>query len=770
MILEAPIEEELKKSYLEYAMSVIVSRALPDVRDGLKPVHRRILYSMYESGLWSDKPYKKSARVVGDVLGKYHPHGDAAVYDALVRMAQDFVMNYPLVDGQGNFGSVDGDPPAAMRYTEVRLSKIAEEMLEDLDKETVDFRPNFDNTLKEPTVLPAKFPNLIVNGTTGIAVGMATNIPPHNLNEIIDAILELLRNPELNDERLFEIIKGPDFPTGGIIYGTENIKKAYRTGKASITVRAKVSIEEDGKKKRIVITEIPYQTNKAKIVKDIATLVKEKKITKVTDIRDESDREGIRVVVELRHDADVDFILKYLYKHTDLQTTFGIQMLALVDGVPRLLSLKEILQEYIKHRKEIVTRRTQYLLKQAREREHILFGLLIALNDIDNVIAIIKKSKDKQEAAQKLMKKYDLTEIQANAILSMQLHRLTSLEQEKLKSERKELLAKIKEYEKILGSEEELLSVIERELIELKEKYGKPRKTQIKEKEVEIEAEELIPEQEIVVVVSKDHIYQISRENYEMRVKRGQLEGLFKGLRVKNVIYTNTKEKIYFITNKGKLWWEYGYNIPELDKNRGAYIKSLFRLSKGEEIVNVLTMKDGFLILVTKQGYVKKINVAEIKDLKKGTSIMQVKNDEVVDAIINGKEVMIFTKNGMSIRFTTEDIRESKRGSGGVLGIKLKENDEVIKLEIPKKYVITITEHGYVKCTEVSEYPVQNRGGVGVINIKTEKTGSVKHVLCSDTNEVLVIYKTKIQKEELQPVSRNSLGKKHENILSVIGI
>jgi DNA gyrase subunit A len=739
MELLREISQELKSSYLDYAMSVIVGRALPDVRDGLKPVQRRILYAMYEMGLTSNKPYRKCARIVGDVLGKYHPHGDAAVYDALVRMAQVFAMRYPLVDGHGNFGSIDGDSPAAMRYTEARLAKITEEMLADIDKETVDFVPNFDATLKEPSVLPAKIPNLLVNGSSGIAVGMATNIPPHNLSEVCDAIIAYIKNPDITVRELMKYVKGPDFPTGGIIVGKSGIIQAYETGKGKITVRGKVEIEDNA----IIIKEVPYMVNKARLVEKIAELIKDGKLDEAKTVRDESDREGIRVVIELRGDAHT--ALKKLYMFTNLQTTFGIINLALVDGEPRILNLKELIAEYVSHRREVVRRRTQYELRKAEERLQIVEGLKKAVEDIDNVVQLIKSSASPQEAKSRLIERYELSEVQADAILQMRLQKLTSIEIEALNKEYEDLVAKIAEYKEILSSPQRIDEIIISEVEEIKKKYGDERRTDIVADEEEITAEELVAVEENLIVVTKSgFIKRMDIDTFKVQNRGGV--GIV-GSRDEPSIVTvcNTHHKLLIFTDAGKAYWINAYEIPKQDRlGKGVSIRKFVGIASEEKIISVLSIEnfDGEVLIVTEDGHVKRTKLSEFENAKRAGIIAS--SGKIVHArICDGREVVIATRNGYAVRFRVDDVPEYGRSAKGVKGITLRDGDEVAWVTVVRGEgdLLTLTENGIGKRTPVSEYRLVGRGSMGVINIKlTQKTGNVVYVEYVEGDEDLLTF------------------------------
>ncbi|MBI5027221.1 MAG: DNA gyrase subunit A [Nitrospirae bacterium] len=749
------IEEEMKVSYLDYAMSVIVGRALPDVRDGLKPVQRRILYAMLREGLLPGKKYSKCAGVVGEVLKKYHPHGDTAVYDALVRLAQDFNMRYVLVDGQGNFGSIDGDPPAAYRYTEARLTKLAEEMLADIDKETVDFTPNFDETTEEPAVLPSRVPNLIINGSSGIAVGMATNIPPHNLGEVIDAVIRLVDNSEVSIQELMETIKGPDFPTGGIIYGTQGIVAAYTHGRGLIKVRAKAKIEREVKSESIIITELPYQVNKARLIEKIAELIREKKIEGVSDLRDESDRDGIRVVLELKRGEMAQVILNQLYKHTQMESTFGVIMLALVSGQPRILNLKRLLGYFLQHRREVVIRRTRFELRKAEEKAHILEGLRIALDHLDEIIALIRASKSPDEAKQGLMSNYSLSEIQAQAILDMKLQRLTGLEREKIIKDYEDTLKDIERLRAILGSDALVNSIVKQELLDIKEKYSDPRRTEILEETKEISIEDLITEEEMVITVSHEgYIKRNPLSQYRSQRRGGK--GLI-GMETKEEDFVeqlfigSTHDHMLFFSNRGRLYWLKTYQIPEAGRAaRGKALVNLLALQEGERITTALPVRDfkeGFLCMFTKNGTVKKTALKEYSNPReKGIIAITLEQDDELIAVrkTDGKsDLIIGTRNGLSIRFNEEDVRSTGRSAKGVIGIRLVKGDEVFSAEVPeeKTTLLTVTEKGYGKRSKIEDYPVQGRGGKGVISIKlTSKGGKVVGLMqVRDEDEVVMI-------------------------------
>ena len=758
-IIERDIEAEMKTAYIDYAMSVIVSRALPDVRDGLKPVHRRILYTMYEDGLTSDKPYRKSATTVGDVLGRYHPHGDASVYDAMVRMAQTFSLRYPLVDGHGNFGSIDGDGAAAYRYTEARMSKIAETMLTDIEKNTVKFIPNFDDRLQEPAVLPAKIPALLVNGSSGIAVGMATNIPPHNLTEVINGIIKIIDEDEVTDEQLMQIIKGPDFPTGGVILGREAIKQAYTTGRGKITVRAEAEIEESSNgKQKIIVTSLPYQVNKAKLIENIANLVKEKRIEGIAELRDESDRENaVRIHIGLKKDANARVVLNQLYKNTQMQDTFGIIMLALVDGEPKVLTLRQCLDHYIDHRKHVILRRTQFDLDKALARAHILEGLKIALDNIDEVINIIRSSYD--DAKEKLMQRFGLSEIQAQAILDMRLKTLSGLQREKIEDEYNELMKLIAHLREILGSEKLVFQVIKEELIEVKEKYGDERLTKIVAAEGELNEEDLIKEEQMVVAFTHfGYIKRMPIDTYKSQRRGGKgITGISTREEdfVKQIFTTSTHDTVLFFSNKGKLYRLRGYEIPEAGRTaKGTAIVNLLSLDAGEKIsaiIPISNFEDGkYLLMATRNGLIKKTALQEYNSTRKtGLLAITLKDDdELIDVRLTDGEdnVVLVTSKGMCITFDEKDVRPVGRSAQGVLGIRLDEDDFVIGMESiladnKKATLLAITENGFGKRTELDEYRVQNRGGKGVITYKiTPKTGNIVGIrLTNEDDEAMLI-------------------------------
>ncbi len=757
-IIQRDIEEEMKTAYIDYAMSVIVSRALPDVRDGLKPVHRRILYTMHEDGLTPDKPYRKSATTVGDVLGRYHPHGDASVYDAMVRMAQDFSLRYPLIDGHGNFGSIDGDGAAAYRYTEARMAKISELMLADIEKNTVDFMPNFDDRLQEPVVLPSRIPTLIVNGSSGIAVGMATNIPPHNLSEVIDGIIKMIDEDEITDEDLMTVIKGPDFPTEGLILGREGIKQAYTTGRGKITVRAETEIEEmSGNKQRIIVNSLPYQVNKAKLIETIATYVRDKRIEGISELRDESDREHrVRIVIELKRDANPQVVLNQLYKNTQMQDTFGIIMLALVDGQPKILTLKECLRYYIEHRKEVILRRTQFELDKALARAHILEGLKIALDNIDEVINIIRNSYD--DAKERLMERFGLSEIQAQSILDMRLKTLSGLQREKIEEEYKQLMELIAHLRAILGSEKLVFDIIKEELLEVKQKYGDERKTKIVAAEGEIDLEDLIKEEECVVALTHfGYIKRMPIDTYKSQKRGGKgITGIATREEdfVKEIFTASTHDTILFFSNKGKLYRLRGYEIPEAGRTaRGTAIVNLLSLDAGEKVSAVIPLKNfaegKYLLMATKNGLIKKTSLIEYNSARKtGLLAITLKDeDELIDVRLTDGEdnIVLVTQKGMSITFDEKDVRPMGRTAQGVIGIRLDDEDRVIGMESiivgSNATLLAITENGFGKRTELEEYRVQNRGGKGVITYKiTPKTGNIVGIrIATGEEDVMLI-------------------------------
>ena len=752
------ITTEIKTSFLSYAMSVIVSRALPDVRDGLKPVHRRILYGMQELGNTSDKPYKKSARIVGDVMGKFHPHGDSSIYDAMVRMAQDFSYRYMLVDGHGNFGSVDGDGAAAMRYTESRMSKIAMEMLRDINKDTIDYGPNYDGSEKEPLVLPSRYPNLLVNGSAGIAVGMATNIPPHQLGETIDAVLAVSENPAITTEELMEIIPGPDFPTGGIILGRSGIRRAYETGRGSIMVRAKVEIEQKSNGKEVILVhELPYQVNKAKLIEKIAELVRDKKIDGITNLRDESDRNGMRIVIEVRRDANANVVLNNLYKQTAMQSSFGINMLSLVDGQPKVLSLKEMLYYYLEHQKVVIKRRTAFELRKAEDRAHILEGLRIALDHIDEIIAIIRSSRSGDEAKPTLMERFNLTERQAQAILDMRLVRLSGLEREKIEAEYQELQALIEQLRAILADEQKVVEIIRQEMTEIKERYNDARRTEIAAGGLEmIEDEDLIPrENSVITLTHNGYIKRLAANTYRSQKRGGrgvQGMGTNEDDFVEHLLSTSTHDTILFFTSKGKVFRTKGYEIPEFGRTaKGLPIVNLLNIDKGEHITAMIRVEsydeDAYFVFTTKLGLAKRTSVSQFANIRTNglIAIGLREDDELISVRLTDgkKQVVIGTHDGMLVRFKEDDIRAMGRTAAGVRGIKLREGDYVVDMEILEEgqEILVVTEKGYGKRTPESEYRLQSRGGVGIKTIQvTEKNGpmcAVKTV--NGTEDVMLI-------------------------------
>ncbi len=790
-ILDINIENEMRESYIEYAMSVIVARALPDVRDGLKPVHRRILYAMNELGLQPNKGYKKSARIVGDTMGKYHPHGDSSIYDAMVRMAQDFSIRYMLVDGHGNFGSMDGDEAAAQRYTEAKLSRISTELLADIEKDTVDFIPNYDEEFMEPTVLPSRFPNLLVNGSSGIAVGMATNIPPHNLNEVVDAITRII-DDKVNDNvdtdinEIMSIIKGPDFPTYGCILGTNGIKQAYRTGRGKVTVRAKAEIEPFMQnREQIVITELPYQVNKARLLEKMADLVSDKRIEGISDIRDESDRNGVRIVVELKRDANSNVILNHLYKNSQLQETFGIIMLALVDNKPKTLNLKELLHHYIEHQKNVVTRRTKFDLAKAQKRAHILEGLLLAQGNIDDVISIVRSSKDSREAQKRLIEKYEFSEEQATAIVDMRLRSLTGLEKEKLDKEYGELNEIIKELNSILADENKLYMVIKEELLVIKQKFGDERRTALINDEGEIDIEDLIDEESSVITFSHlDYVKRIPLNTYRSQNRGGK--GVI-GMQmrdediVKNLFVASTHDYILYFTNMGKVYRTKAYEIPEAGRTaRGMAIVNMLNLNPNEKIAAVIPIRefrdDEYLMMVTKKGIVKKTSVSKFSTINKaGLIALNFRDDDELISVLRTdgtKEIFIATKKGMGVRFSEQEIRAVGRTAVGVRAIRLSEEDDVVSsdtLEEGSK-ILFVSEGGFGKCTELAEFNVRHRGGKGIKIYKiTEKTGNIVGVSKVNDREQLMLINSegviiRIRVEDISTVGRITQGVKLINL------
>lgn len=778
-VLQVDIKQEMKKCYIDYAMSVIVGRALPDVRDGLKPVHRRILFSMYELGVTSDKSYRKCARIVGDVLGKYHPHGDTSVYDALVRMAQDFNMRYPLVDGHGNFGSVDGDGAAAMRYTESRMGKITMELLREINKNTVDFGPNFDGEEEEPLVLPSRFPNLLVNGSSGIAVGMATNIPPHNLGEVIDGIVMLIENPEITILDLMTKIKGPDFPTSGIILGTAGIREAYETGRGKILVRAKTNIEEEKGRQSIIVTELPYQVNKARLVENIADLVKDKKIEGIYDLRDESDRDGMRMVIELKKDANANVILNQLYKHTKLQDTFGVIMLALVNNEPQVLNLKQILVHYIDFQKEVIRRRTQFDLDKALARAHILEGLRIALDHIDQVIALIRSSRTTEIARNGLMEKFGLSEKQAQSILDMRLQRLTGLEREKIEDEYNALMKDITYYREILVSDELVLNIIRDELIEIKTKYSDERRTAIERNPNDIDIEDLIQEQEVVITLTHSgYIKRIQADTYTAQKRGGrgiQAMTTKEDDFVEHIFITSTHNHLLFFTNLGRVYRLKGYELPEAGRSaKGTNVVNILPLDPGEKIQAIMPIKefeeDKFLIMATKEGLIKKTDLTQYSSIRKnGLNAINLRDgDELIGVrMTDGEsEILIVTENGYSMRFNESDVRPMGRTATGVKAITLRETDIAVSMNViaEGEDVLIVSENGFGKRTSVQEYSAHRRGGKGMITYKvTEKTGKIVGArIVKDGDEIMLINTSgvaiRLNASNISVTGRNTMG------------
>ena len=781
-ILPVNLEHEMRNSYIDYAMSVIVARALPDVRDGLKPVHRRILYAMQEAGMTPSKPYKKSARIVGEVLGKYHPHGDVSVYDAIVRMAQDFSMRYMLADGHGNFGSVDGDPAAAMRYTEVRMSKIAEMMLQDIDKDTVDFTPNYDESLKEPAVLPAKFPELLVNGTSGIAVGMATNIPPHNMNEVIDGVLMLLENSDTTVEELMTVIKGPDFPTGGLIMGTAGIRDAYVKGRGAVKMRAKAHVETMANgKPRIIVTELPYQVNKARLIEKIADLARDKQIEGITDLRDESDRNGMHIVIELRRDINPDILLNQLYKHTQLQETFGVIMLALVDNQPRVLTLKQVLHHYIIHQEDVITRRTRYELRKAEARAHILEGLTIALDHIDAVITTIRESRTADIARKALMEGFQLSEKQAQAILDLRLQRLTGLEREKIEEEYQEILKKIEWLKSVLADENKIKNIIKEELLQVKAKFGDERRTTITYDMSEMNIEDLIADEDVVVTMTHNsYIKRIKLDTYKTQLRNGTgIVGMItkESDFVENILITTTHHTVLFFTNRGRVHYLKAYEIPESGRTtRGTALINLLKLEKDEKITAVLQVKDYkpecYLFMATRKGIVKKVQLSAFNTNRKiGVIAIKLDDDDEligVKATDGKRQVVLGTQKGYAIIFQEEEVRSVGRIARGVKGITLRKNDVVVGMDTIKENseILTITECGFGKRTKVEEYSSYHRGGKGMKNLKvTEKTGDVIGLkIVRDGQELMLISSEgKIIRTEIDGIS--SIGRDTQGVM-----
>ena len=780
-IHEVDLKKTMETSYIDYAMSVIASRALPDVRDGLKPVQRRVLYSMIELNNGPDKPHRKCARIVGDTMGKYHPHGDSSIYGALVNMAQDWSTRYPLVDGHGNFGSVDGDGAAAMRYTEARLSKISMEMLADINKNTVDFVPNFDETEKEPSVLPSRYPNLLVNGTTGIAVGMATNIPPHNLTEVINAVVKIIDNRVLEDrnteiEEILDIVKGPDFPTGGLILGTRGVNEAYRTGRGKVKVRAVTDIETlPNGKSRIIVTELPYMVNKANLILKIAELVKLKKIDGITDLRDESNREGMRIVIELRRDANANVIMNQLYKHTQMQDTFGVIMLALVNNEPKVLNLLDMLKFYLKHQEDVVTRRTQYDLNKAEERAHILEGLLKALDNIDEVIQIIRSSKNVTEAKERLMERFALSDAQSQAIVDMRLRALTGLEREKLEAEYAELMEKIKEYKAILSDEKLLLGVIKEEISIIKEKYGDERRSQIGYDELDISMEDLIPnENTVLAMTSLGYIKRMTVDNFKSQHRGGK--GI-KGMQtieedyIEDLLMTTTHHYVMFFTNFGRVYRLKAYEIPEASRTaRGTAIINILQLNPGEKITATIPIKnftdDKYLFMVTRNGTVKKTSIMEYSNVRKnGLAAINLREDDElieVKSTVKGEEIFLVTKNGMCIRFMESDVRPTGRTSMGVIGMTLDDGDEIVGMQLKSQgeALLIASENGMGKRTDLDEFTVQRRGGKGVKCYKiTDKTGDVIGVKAVNNDHEIMLITTEGVIIQLEASGISKLGR-----------
>jgi len=780
-ILPVNIEEEMKHSYIDYAMSVIVGRALPDVRDGLKPVHRRLLYAMWEMGLDPSKPYRKSAKIVGEVMGNYHPHGDSAIYDTMVRLAQEWNMRYPLVDGQGNFGSVDGDPPAAMRYTEARLAKVSGEMLADIEKETVDFVPNYDESRLEPVILPVKLPNLLVNGSAGIAVGMATNIPPHNLGEVADALCMLIDNPEATVDELAKVVKGPDFPTGGYILGRDGIRDAFRTGRGSIQLQAKASIETDKKdREKIVVHELPYQVNKAMLIEAMAELVREKKVEGVKDLRDESDREGMRIVIELQKDANAQVLLNQLYKHTNLRTSFSIIMLALVDGQPRILNLKGLLHFFIQHRKEIIVRRAKFELAKAERRAHILEGYKIALDNLDAVIKLIRASKNTEEAREGLMKRFKLSEIQAVAILELRLQSLTNLERKKIDDEYLEVIKTIERLKGLLASDKKILGLIKEETLAVKEQYGDPRRTEIIAKAQDLTVEDLIAEEQMVVTLSHGgYIKRLPVGTYRSQ-KRGGKGIAAMGTKeedfVEALFVASTHDVLLVFTNIGKVHWLKVFEIPETSRAaKGKHISNLLQMAKDEQVASVIAVRDfkqeAFLVMGTRKGLVKKTKLEAYGNPRNGgiIAITLTEGDTLIDVQLgtDKEDLVLATFEGMAIRSSLEEVREVGRVGQGVKGVTLEKKDYVVGMEVvrdPKGTLLTVTEHGFGKRTDLEEYRQQGRGGKGLINMKvTDKTGNVVAVRSVRDDDELMVISTngtmlRMKIADIKTIGRNTQG------------
>lgn len=784
-IVDVDLRNKMKSSYLDYAMSVIVARALPDVRDGLKPVHRRIIYGMNELLLYPDKPYRKSARLVGDVMGKYHPHGDSAIYEAVVRLAQDFSTRYPLADGQGNFGSIDGDGAAAMRYTEVRMTKLAQEMLRDIDKDTVDFGPNFDESEREPLVLPSKFPNLIVNGSSGIAVGMATNMAPHNLSETIDGVVAYIDNNEITTDELMEHIKGPDFPTGGMIMGKKAIKEAYETGRGKLTIRAVVEVEDTKRKQALIVKELPYQVNKSRLIQKIAEYVQDKKIEGISDLRDESDRSGMRIVIELKRDAIPEVVLNNLYKHTQLQITFGIINIALVDGQPRELTLKELIKYYVEHQIEVIERRTRFELNKAERRAHILEGLKIAIDNIDEIINIIRSNYSDADIKAEFEKRFNLTEIQSQAILDMQLKRLSGLQREKLDEEYAGLIKEIARLKEILANPHIRDSIIKDELLEIKNKYGDMRRTAIMPAAEEIDLADMIPEQDVVITLTNNgYIKRMPEGAYKPQNRGGK--GI-KALTTKDgdfvcqMFIVNTHDNLLFFTNFGNVFRLVGYDIPDAGRQaRGMAIVNLLDLKPGEEVSTVLAIKefepDKYFTMVTKEGTIKRTICEDFKNMRKSglRAINLRENDELIGVEITegNQELILTTKEGNAIRFTESDVSVTGRSSMGVIGIRLNKDDEVVNFSIVEedKFLVSVGENGYGKLTSLDEFNNQNRGGKGVISYKvTEKTGKVVSSFVVGKDDQLMIISEdgtviRIAADQISTLGRNTQGVKLINV------
>ncbi|MGO4347722.1 DNA gyrase subunit A [Paenibacillus sp. MCAF9] len=778
-VRDRDIGTEMRDSFMDYAMSIIVSRALPDVRDGLKPVHRRILYAMSELGMSPDKPHKKSARIVGEVIGKYHPHGDSAVYESMVRMAQDFSMRYMLVDGHGNFGSVDGDSAAAMRYTEARLSKMAMELLRDINKETIDFVPNYDGEESEPIVLPARYPNLLVNGVTGIAVGMATNIPPHNLNEVIDGVQALIVNPDITPLELIEHIKGPDFPTAGFVMGRMGIRQAYLTGRGSVTMRARATIEENNGKARIIVHELPYQVIKARLVEKIAELVREKKIEGITDLRDESDRNGMRVVIELRRDVNPSIVLNNLYKHTQLQSNFGINMLALVNGEPKTLNIRDMLYHYLQHQIEVIRRRTEFDLKKAEARAHILEGLRIALDHLDEVIALIRASQTADQAREGLITRFSLSHEQAQAILDMRLQRLTGLERDKIEAEYAELMRKIAEYKAILADEQLVLDIISTELAELKERFGDERRTEIMASDEEILDEDLIPREDVIISITHTgYIKRLPVGTYRSQ-KRGGKGVVGMGTKdddfVEHLFVSNTHHYLLFFTNKGKVYKLKAYEIPDLNRTaRGTPIINLIQIEQGETINAVIPVQEfdseHYLFFATRQGVVKKTPLDDYVNIRKvGLIAISLREDDDLIGVKltdGNQEIIMGTAQGMSIRYSEQDVRSMGRSATGVKGIQLDDEDTVIDMDVivPDNDILIVTSKGYGKRTPVADYRIQNRGGKGIKTLNvTDKNGPIVSLKVVENDEDLMIMTSsgtmiRTSMEGISTMGRNTQG------------